>query len=288
MRPIFRDAKQQDAFDRNGYIVLDFLEPSEVSELQALWSSLPNDLAGMPFSNTIMSSDLNYRREVHDSIAAVFHSRAEAIFDGCRLCLCTFLRKAPSSEPSTVQLHQDWSFVDEVRHSSAAIWCPLVKVDHNNGCLQVVPGSHHLNSFPRGAHSAFPYTDLLEVIKRDYLVDIPMRAGQALVSSQRLFHSSPPNRSVRERVVAGGLCVPQESKMVFLARDSDDPGMLRVCEVADEFYQNFTYGTVPEEGTPISFAEAGYEPVSEERLHFILRQNNEDRTVKRGGVSASF
>ena len=271
MRQVFRDSSLQQRFERDGYVVVDFYNESEVARLLEIWDELPGDLGEVPFSNTIMSRDLNYRREVHEQVADVFRQRTDALLDQYRICLCSFNAKRPQDEGGIVQLHQDWTFVDESRYQAVGIWCPLVDVTEDNGCLRIVPGSHRLNSRPRGFQEPFPYSDLLPCIERDYLVEIPMKAGQAFVYTQRLFHSSPSNRSDRLRLAAGALALPDKSKLRFLmSNGQENPRQLTVYEVADDFYRTYLFGSVPDDSLRAGVLDGGYEPVSEARLHEVL------------------
>jgi hypothetical protein len=170
-----------------------------------------------------------------------------------------------------VQLHQDWTFVDESRYQAIAIWCPLVEVSAENGCLRVVPGSHRLNNHPRGFQESFPYTDLLPCIERYYLVDVPMKAGQAFVYTQTLFHSSLPNRSDRLRLAAGALAVPRESRLRFLMDTAQGhPRQLAIYEVEEDFYRTYLFGSTPDDEFRVGVINGGHEQVSEERLHTVL------------------
>jgi hypothetical protein len=74
-----------------------------------------------------------------------------------------------------------------------------------NGCLRVVPGSHNrhndlhdLLSVPRPALTAGEVSDVAEFGDRPDEVDVPIRAGELLVTDARLLHASHPN-TTRER-----------------------------------------------------------------------------------------
>jgi hypothetical protein len=254
-RPAFRDAALQETFDRQGYLVLDWLNGEQVEQLQQVWQRNASAIKERPFATTLMSQDLAYRQAVHEQVAAVLTPLSRDIFDRYRLPLCSFLSKQPDSQ-GVVQLHHDWTFVDEARFQSVGIWCPLADVDTENGCLQVVPGSHKLYPGLRPALEPFPYADL-EVDGRALpMIDVPMRAGQAFFFTQALFHSSPPNRSARERVVAGGLAIPDESRLRYVVRDADcGPNHLAVYEVDDEFYRTYLYGMRPDPAARIDCVE---------------------------------
>jgi ectoine hydroxylase-related dioxygenase (phytanoyl-CoA dioxygenase family) len=270
MRRSFRDDALQRRFDRDGYVVVDCLSPTQVSELRREWDARPDEVKTMAFSSTLMSRDLEYRNAVHQVISSQFAAPANGILDRHRLVMCNFINKQAAQQSSVVEMHQDWTFVDESLYYSIGVWCPLVDVDEANGCLRVVPGSHRLNRRPRGFHRTFPYPELLPYLEERYIVDVPMKAGQAFLYTQTLFHSSPPNRGTQDRVVAGALFVPEESQLYFLMPEAAS-GKLGRYAVPDEFYRTLIMGNFPKSDLLVGTCDDEHEELSRERLNEILR-----------------
>lgn len=270
-RPIFRDSARQSAFDRDGFVVVDFLDRRAIDRLLSSWSALGSDLQRFPFSNTIMSGDVDYRSRVHDAVRREIEDGIDDLLFDYRVCLCSYLAKpaVPSAQRGVVELHQDWTFVDESRFFSIGLWIPLVDVGEDNGCLRVVPGSHRLNREPRCLSSGFRYDSLLPLIEREFLQAIPMRAGRAFVYTQSLFHSSQPNRSDALRLVAGALAIPREASLLFVAPAGMDS--VAIHEVDDAFYQRYQFGSVPDLDAPVALAPHRFEPLTEHTLRDRLR-----------------
>ena len=270
MRQVFRDAHLQAGFERDGYVVVDFIDSAQVERLTAAWNALPSEVQEFPFSNTIMSRSLEYRARVHDTVRRELEQRTGDLLLDYRLCLCSFNAKpaARSAGTGVVELHQDWTFVDESQFFSIGIWCPLVDVNEENGCLRVVPQSHQLNMHPRCLATPFPYSDLLPCFQTNYLKPIPMKAGQAFVYSNTLFHSSAPNMSNALRLVAGGMAIPRETPLLFLApAHGEHAADLAVYEVDDAFYQQYRFEAFLDVGRPVRFIRHAFEPLSEAILH---------------------
>jgi hypothetical protein len=269
---IFRNPALTADFERDGYVVVDFLKQRQVQQLATVWEQSPKELGRLPFSSTVFSPNLAYRQEIFEKVFAVFAPAAAALLEDYRLCTCGFVTKQPRSEAGVVELHQDPTVVDEARFVGVAIWCPLVDVDAHNGCLRVVPGSHLFNRGPREAMNIdFPYPELLECIEENYLTEVPMKAGQAFVYTQTLFHSSPPNLSEHERVIAGGLAIPEASSLrLFLRDEQNHPGLLAAYEVGDDFYINYRLGSRPDESLRVGFVKDEYEALTEGRLRETL------------------
>lgn len=270
---VFRDTTLQQAFLRNGFVVVDFLQPEQVGRLWDVWNHSSGELNHLPFSSTVFSRNLDYRQSMYQHVLAEFEKPARTILQGYRLCACGFVNKLPQDERGEVELHQDPAVVDELRYFGLGMWCPLEDVNLENGCLRVVPGSHLINRRPRESMNIdFPYPELLHCIEEQYLVDIPMKAGQAFVYTQALFHSSLPNRSTTNRLVAGALAVPQEAPIMIYVRNKEHhPGQLGVYKVSDDFYRSYFLGNAPDESLRVGFAEDAPEFISEDRLHQMLR-----------------
>ena len=73
-----------------------------------------------------------------------------------------------------------------------AFWIPLVDVDEENGCIQVLAGGHrHTPPYVEqwGPDTFVPQLEGLVPLP------VPMQVGDVLMMHQHLPHSSPPNRS---------------------------------------------------------------------------------------------
>ncbi len=258
---------QQSELERNGYAIVNLLDCSEVQQLLELYHSVAHIFAGMGFAVSLMSHDLNYRQRLNQQIKSIFQSKLSSLFPAYRLCFGSLIVKHPNLATSEVQMHQDWSFVDETQFASYGIWCPLVDVTPQNGCLSVVRGSHRLNRKPRGLMNDFPYWHLLSTLQKDYLTELPMQAGQALVYDSRLFHCSPINQSQSDRVVAAGLMIPHSTSLRYYHRDfAVTPPQLEVFEVDDGFYTRLILGTRPQGLIPLESVGCEFDPISLDQL----------------------
>ncbi len=118
--------------------------------------------------------------------------------------------RAPRDENGNVKFgitpwHQDCGVVnpDADETLMLTVWFPLMDADEENGCLQVVPGSHRaelLTHCPGGksglqAGIQIPETEF-EVGKA---TSVPLKKGDALFMTKFTVHSSLPNNSDRIR-----------------------------------------------------------------------------------------
>ena len=250
MRRIFLDADREAAFRRDGYVVLDLFDRGEVEHLLDFYGHFLEQHTGQ-FSTTVFTDDLDARRRIHEEVSAAFERKLLPLLDDYRIALGSFAVKQPNSTLSKVGLHQDLTFVDEETEVGLSLWCPLVDVDLENGCLGIVPGSHLFNTNHRDP-CFLPYFDVLDVIEREYMSYLPLRAGQSLVMDNRMFHGSNDNHSGRTRVVAAGIAVPRESRLFYCHRGEVDDHVLEVYEVPPDFYTRHEINTRPLEGRHVA------------------------------------
>ena len=95
--------------------------------------------------------------------------------------------------PSTT--HNFYHFNGQIRHNLLNVMYAMRDIEPGNGGLQVVPGTHKAN-YPR------PPCDRVE----DLLVELPMRAGDALLFSHDMAHCSHNESSAVRRTVMYTYC----------------------------------------------------------------------------------
>jgi ectoine hydroxylase-related dioxygenase (phytanoyl-CoA dioxygenase family) len=94
--------------------------------------------------------------------------------------------------------HQDEHYFAFDRHPQVGLWLAITEATHENGCLQVLPGSHqepvHEHIADRRPSANFGY---LEIVDHDFgdAVPVLMQRGDLLVFHSRLMHSSRDNES---------------------------------------------------------------------------------------------
>ncbi len=106
-------------------------------------------------------------------------------------------------DPKGVAWHQDCSYWPLTPSKTVTVWLAIDDVDRENGCMQVIPRSHHrghLNWKESRAEEKNVLTQTIEGAERfGKPVDIELKAGQFSLHSDLLVHGSLPNRSKRRR-----------------------------------------------------------------------------------------
>ena len=126
--------------------------------------------------------------------------------------------------------HQDLGVVTEEADATnlLTVWFPLMNTDVENGCLQVIPGSHRdevLTHCP-GAQGIQIPESLLDPGKARA---IPLKRGSILLLHRKTIHSALPNRSDRIRwsfdlrYQPTGQPTGRETFPGFIARSAQQP-----------------------------------------------------------------
>src|SRR5215472_3956669 len=111
------------------------------------------------------------------------------------------LKRAYKGGPIIV--HQDFPYWKDVTDAAPRVATAMLFLDDatvENGCLEVVPGSHRQGLQPRRAVEGF---GAMEIDPAQYdhrrLVSLPVRAGTVVFFGPFLVHRSLPNRSGADR-----------------------------------------------------------------------------------------
>jgi ectoine hydroxylase-related dioxygenase (phytanoyl-CoA dioxygenase family) len=125
-----------------------------------------------------------------------------------------------TGETSVSSLHQDWNVVDENLYQSMCVWCPLIDVDENNGCIQVVAGTHKWFNSLRSINMpsvCINFEDVTGLLKA-----APVRRGDAVVFAHNVFHGSLPNLSDKIRPAASVSVLSAEAKTIHYYKVSEE------------------------------------------------------------------
>ncbi|GHC06543.1 phytanoyl-CoA dioxygenase family protein [Thermomonas carbonis] len=242
MDSLFRSRAWHDRLEKDGVVTLPLLDAQELQAVRDLYYAV-NPGGQVPqlhdgIHMTIWCSDPEYKAHIREELQRLLRPAMERLFKDCRLVAPVFIVKVPGQD-TTFPIHQDWSVVDETRHTALNLWVPLHDVDEHNGGLWAVPGSHQLGNHVRGPGLLFPNLRGVEASLRERMRQVSGPAGMATVFYHRVIHGSPPNLSNAPRVALGCSVLPREVPLhIYFQRDAASP--LTVYHPPDDFIYGFT------------------------------------------------
>lgn len=201
------NAEQIAEYDRNGYVIVEDVFPRE--ELQAMNDELDRVLAenergtrsstkrGWLFRLGLATQRTRAFCEdprILDLVGSVVHP-------GVAIYSAKLVTKEPS-DPEICHWHQDDAFYRDNSESETrmSVWIPLQDVTVEQGCLEVVPGSHRRGLQPWSMRASGTCRRSIDSqIDPGEKVFCPMKAGSMLLFSALLYHGSAGNTTNERR-----------------------------------------------------------------------------------------
>lgn len=249
-RQAFVHSTYEKELNEKGYAVIPLLNCLEVQNVKAFYEQKkPADFdENQGFHSTHFSRDRAYKKEVDTFLTGVFSTLLSEQLLGYKIKFCNFMVKEPG-EGSIMPLHTDWTYVDESKFRSLALWVPLIDTRPQNGALGVVAGSHLLPAGIRGPKIPHPFHPFNERIIEHFGELIPMKAGEGLIYDHRLMHYSPPNLSETTRVAINVILTPEEALLFHYCKHDDENLIHEYSVEDDDFFVCYDAFDFPEKAT---------------------------------------
>lgn len=231
MIDFLKDTSLAQRLHTNGYVVLQLGTDQKIGMLQQLLATVPVDTES-PFWSSSFLDDIEFKKQLSASVSEILASGLSAFLAEHRPLGSSFLVKQPGDH-SVMPIHQDWTVVDETQFGSYTVWMPLQDTNAQNGCLQVIPGSHKLNGQLRSPSLPVDFEEIRNEL-RAYLVDVPLRAGQAILFNHALMHASPPNRSEKSRTAITYGLIPKDADLCMYY--GQDGGKVKKYQMPDDMF----------------------------------------------------
>jgi ectoine hydroxylase-related dioxygenase (phytanoyl-CoA dioxygenase family) len=268
---IFNNAKLQQQFDKDGYIVVPFLSADEVVRLQQLYKDVTSQ-SPSAFHSSSFNKDEGVKHKINQQVEELYAAKAGEFFHDIKKLGSGFLTK-PTGITGTMPVHQDWTVVDETQFCSVTIWVPLQDVNEHNGAIRVLPGSHRFSKTLRSPNMPNEFDGISEAIAAR-MKTLPMKAGEAFIFNHALLHASTLNQSAQPRVAVTYGLIPAAAKLYLYLRNPQ--GKVEKYAMPDDMFTRYTnIGQVPECGEKIEEFDYIIKPLDEKQLKQMIANNRE-------------
>jgi hypothetical protein len=251
-RPFFHDSDLQQSFDQNGFVVVEMFTPYQIEELKTLLAELKQQRTGFvndsSYKLSFFSDSAAYREKVFKTISAhcqPFVDRYLANYEP--LIINTFDKEPGSGE---VPIHQNWTFVDESKHTSVSVWIPLIDTTRLNGTMEVVRGSNGTLSDFRSPTIPWVFENLLDPIKEQHMEPIDAKLGQAVILDDSILHYTSRNDSEVVRTAIQLIMKPNGVSAIHYHKPDAANLRVDVYEVDWKFFTSFNMREKPS-GVPL-------------------------------------
>ncbi|MAV46885.1 MAG: phytanoyl-CoA dioxygenase family protein [Alphaproteobacteria bacterium TMED89] len=196
---------QQESYARDGFVApIDIFSADEVAEIraeiEAAEARWPNALDGAGRNNGHLALPV-LDRIVHDS--RVLDAVEDVIGGDILAAGSTLFIKEPHSG-GFISWHQDARYAGMEPHNWVTGWVAISNVTEENGCMQMIPGSHidplrdHVDTF--GENNLLTRGQEVQGIDEGDAVAVPLKPGQMSLHHPRIVHGSGPNQSNERRI----------------------------------------------------------------------------------------
>ncbi len=220
MSILFRDIEKEEDFIKFGYTTLQLPDIKLIEKLNDVFNEfcapkLPNN-TDLYFS---LMNDYSFNSKLKTKLSSLLQPAYDTWFKQYDNLVESFLVKR-SKDLDELELHQDWSYVDERKHFCLCVWCPLLEISIENGGYFAISGSHHFydNYRSHGYESARIsfYSELNSCI-----TNLQPKLGQVLAFNPSVFHGSFPNKTDHERPIMVSLIKPKVAPLVHYEKYDD-------------------------------------------------------------------
>lgn len=211
------------AYERDGFVTrLDIFPPEEIAAFRAQFDELEaregRENCQIGLQGRHMDEEFIWRMASDDRVVDAISA---CMGEDVMMLSTHFFCKYPDPEASKyVAWHQDityWGLEPPEAHTA---WIAVDDADMENGCMQVIPGTHRGGIAEHGTSTEGE--NLLSISQEipDHLVDkskvvpIELDAGQASIHNGQLFHASFPNTSQRRRCGLTVRFIPPQARQV--------------------------------------------------------------------------
>jgi ectoine hydroxylase-related dioxygenase (phytanoyl-CoA dioxygenase family) len=256
-RIVFKNEKQHEQFEKEGYVTIDLLSTDQVESLLSRYKELNaqnKKRSDSPINSheteiSIFNKDKSFTKAVHQEIVETFKEKTDELLNDYAPIMGNMVYKNPM-ETKDFSLHQDWRFSDETKHTSINIWCPLLDTNLENGTLHIINRSHLFQAETiRGANIGDASNKISGYIKEHFGTTLPLKVGQAIILNTQLYHFSPPNRSSLGRPVALLAMLPKEAEMFFYYQNPESgksQSAIEKYEIDEDFMTSFHVDGAPQ------------------------------------------
>jgi hypothetical protein len=215
---LFKNVHTESQFKQDGFVVLPLLNSTETNYLKTIFDNrYSQQFNGL--QPLLRIGDAHENIKLHHQIGEFLSPILEKWFLPFNFNANHFIVKG-AQDSKAFRLHQDWNIVDENNFIAAHIWIALQNTDENNGSLFVLKGSHLYFKNVRSGSCGIAFVENTAIVKA-HCTTVNLKAGEAIVYMQSLFHGSHANNSNNPRLICLSSIRPKQVPMVYYHQENE-------------------------------------------------------------------
>ncbi len=275
------DTNLDNQLDKDGYVVIPFLNSTEVKRLTELYLQYNPDVKEGLYA-TSNAEGFEQKQMFSDEIKKQFKRAIDETFFESNPLGGSYIVKY-KGEAGVLFPHQDWGIVDEDKFCSYNIWVPLVDTNDLNGAISVLPGTHKMLKSYRGLNIPDPFY-LCNAHAWKLHRTLHMKAGEALIYDHRILHASTVNQTEVPRIAVVFGIVSNKADLRYYYRNGD---VVEEYESNVDFFFDNDFREGPKSLLKLRDIEYDFPVISDEefdRLYQALQQSSHPKTLNRSVV----
>jgi hypothetical protein len=229
---IFSDPILEQSFLTKGFVIIkDCFKEADLEQLLNYQIQFDSQLDS-GFKTSVWSSNSFYRKQTFELLKPIYDKRLKASLHNYHGIMGNYMIKEARAQ-SSLDIHADWAFTDETKHSAINAWIPLVDATIENGCIRILPFSNQFNYPIRGRGIAHQFESIKEHLEA-LTEAIPVKAGDAILFDVKCIHFSKDNLSSFPRPAVSMVMVPMDAEVLHYTTTKD--GEVRRISIDDPYF----------------------------------------------------
>lgn len=205
LKPIFKRAEDQELFEKTGYLVVrQLISKDTVSKLRDIYFEYEKEhaISNLGMHSTVQTNNYEIVRDIYHRMEEMVSEYADKYLTNYKFYLGNFLIKE-SRNDSMLEMHQDWTCVDEPDFCSFNFWIDLDGRDKTNGRMFFLKGSDRLRQgLLRFAPEGLTPWEEIRDMAPQYYTYVNTDPGDVIFINNATLHGSCINKSGKSRLTA--------------------------------------------------------------------------------------
>jgi len=251
---VFNDAALQEEFATNGYVVLpNILSAAELTTIKDAYLPFEKEIS-QSFHTSHFSADVDYKATVQQAIFDVVYPHVKSFVNDYIPVFANLMIKHANPE-NFLQMHADWTYVDETQYRSISVWIPFVDTTAANGCFGVIEKSHQFMNAIRGPGIQQNNFKRDRIWVKKYGKLVPVKAGDAIVFDHSLLHYSLANTTTESRPALNLSMAPKNAPLLHYCIPEGADKIEKYTVEDPDFFLRYVNWQRPQIGTPVACLE---------------------------------
>lgn len=257
-----------------GYSIIPLLNKEEVENFRKLYQEIASVEKSKDAKLFVSSRDCSFDESIilSDKIRDVIAPKLEEIASNIDIYGGAFIVK-PQDFLNEFSLHQDFTLAEREKNQMLAIWIALQDTTEENGAFFLIEKSHLLpQNYISASYNNFKI--LRKEIDSEFIKTMNLKAGQAIIFNENMFHGSFSNKSTNPRIAITARISDKGAPFVYYQKiDVSTAGIYHIQPFdLIKYFKEFHSGIIPNHLPLIRTVPYIHSPLNGKKLNLELKK----------------